>query len=257
MLHAEYRHMVNEAATPIEVACVPILDDNYVWLLHDSVSGETVAVDPGEAEPVLAAAAERGWRIGQIWITHWHGDHTNGIAGVKQASGATVAGPAAEAAKIDGLDRLVEEDDTLTIGRHEARVIATPGHTAGHISLHLADAALLFPGDTLFAMGCGRLFEGTAADMFASFAKLAALPDQTAVYPAHEYTLGNARFARTVEPDNAAIADRLAEIERLRAEGDATLPTTIGRERETNPFMRAADAEAFGQARAAKDAFKG
>ena len=241
----------------LEVARVPILDDNYVWLLHDEASGETVAVDPGEAEPVLAAAEARGWRIGQVWATHWHRDHTGGIAAIKAATGATVTGPAAEAAKIPTLDIEVREGDRVRIGTHEGVVMAVPGHTAGHIAIHLPDAAIAFTGDTLFAMGCGRLFEGTAEQMWRNMERLAALPPETKVYAGHEYTLGNARFAVTIEPDNAALADRLEEVAAARARGEATLPTTIALERATNPFVRAGSAEAMARRRAAKDAFAG
>lgn len=241
----------------LEVVRVPALADNYVWLLHEADSGETVVVDPGEAAPVLDAAAARGWRIGQVWNTHWHADHTGGNAGVKSATGATIAGPAAEAARIPMLDVTVGEGDTVRIGKLEARVIATPGHTAGHIAFYLADAAAVFVGDTLFAMGCGRLFEGTPADMHASMRKLAALPDNTAVYCGHEYTLGNARFAAAARPDDAAIADRLRQVEAQRAVGEATVPTTISAERATNLFLRARDADELGALRVAKDRFRG
>ena len=241
---------------PLEVVRIPALTDNYVWLLHEAESGETAVVDPAEAAPVLAAAEARGWRIGQVWNTHWHHDHTGGNAGVKAAMGAKIASPAAEAARIPTLDVMVEEGDTLRIGGLQAHVLHTPGHTAGHIVFHLPEAKAAFVGDTLFAMGCGRLFEGTPADMHASMRKLAALPDDTAVYCGHEYTLGNARFAAAAEPGNGAIADRLREVEALRAAGEATVPTTIGLERATNLFLRAGSAEELGALRAAKDSFR-
>lgn len=238
----------------LEVVRIPVLSDNYVWLLHDPQSGETVAIDPAVAEPVLKAAAARGWSIGQIWNTHWHGDHVGGNAAIKAATGCIISGPAAEADKIATLDRLVGEGDTVRIGDHVATVMAVPAHTAGHIAYHLADAQMAFVGDTLFAMGCGRLFEGTAAQMFANMQRLAALPDDTSVYCAHEYTLSNGRFALTVEPDNAALIRRVAEVETLRARGEATVPTTIGLERDTNIFMRARDVAQLAERRAAKDA---
>lgn len=241
----------------LEVACVPVLSDNYVWLIHDAESGETVVIDPGEAAPVLAAAEARGWRISAIWNTHWHPDHTGGNAGVQAATGAPITGPAAEAAKIAGLDVQVAEGDTVRIGSHVAQVLETPGHTAGHVVFHFADDRLLFSGDTLFAMGCGRLFEGTPAEMFANMRRFAGLPDDTVVYGAHEYTLGNGRYALTAEPDNAALRDRMVEVERLRAAGTPTLPTNIGLERATNPFLRAQSVEIFAERRAAKDAFRG
>lgn len=238
----------------LEIVRIPVLSDNYVWLLHDPQSGETVAIDPAVAEPVLEVAAARGWTIDQIWNTHWHGDHVGGNAAIKAATGCVITGPAAEADKITTLDRLVGEGDTVRIGDHVATVMAVPAHTAGHIAYHLADARMAFVGDTLFAMGCGRLFEGTAAQMFANMERLAALPDDTAVYCAHEYTLSNGRFALMVEPDNAALVERVAAVEALRARGEATVPTTIGLERDTNIFMRARDVAQLTERRAAKDA---
>ncbi len=241
----------------IEVVRVPVLSDNYAWLLHDEDSGDTVALDPGEAGPVLAAAGARGWTIGAIWTTHWHPDHVGGNAAIRAETGAQVFGPEAERARIDPLDTGLAEGDAVAIGAHRATVMTVPGHTQGHIAFHLADAGLLFTGDTLFAMGCGRLFEGTPADMFANMRRYAALPDATQVFCGHEYTQSNGRFALVAEPDNAAIAARMAEVDRLRAAGEPTVPTTIGAERATNPFLRAASAEELGRLRAAKDAFRG
>lgn len=238
----------------LEVVRIPVLSDNYVWLVHDAASGETVAVDPAVADPVLEAAAARGWRIDQIWNTHWHGDHTGGNAAIKAATGCIITGPAAEAERIGTLDRMVGEGDSVRIGDHVAQVMAVPAHTAGHIAYHLSDERIAFVGDTLFAMGCGRLFEGTAAQMFANLQRLAALPEDTRIYCAHEYTLSNGRFALTVEPDNAALAARVAAVEAARARGEATVPTSIGEERATNIFMRARDAEELAERRAAKDA---
>ena len=238
----------------LQVVRIPVLSDNYVWLVHDAASGETVAVDPAVADPVLEAAAARGWRIDQIWNTHWHGDHTGGNAAIKAATGCIITGPAAEAERIGTLDRTVGEGDSVRIGDHVAQVMAVPAHTAGHIAYHLSYERIAFVGDTLFAMGCGRLFEGTAAQMFASLQRLAALPEDTRIYCAHEYTLSNGRFALTVEPDNAALAARVAAVEAARARGEATVPTSIGEERATNIFMRARDAEELAERRAAKDA---
>lgn len=240
---------------PLEIVRVPVLSDNYVWLIHDDESGETVVVDPGEAAPVLAAADARGWRIAQVWNTHWHPDHTAGNQAIKDAHGATVTAPASEAAKIPTADTLVAEGDTVTIGRRQARVWETPAHTAGHVSFHFEEEALVFVGDTMFAMGCGRLFEGTAAQMHAALQRLSALPEPTVVYCAHEYTLSNARFAAHADPDNAAVAARLLRVESLRAEGQPTVPTTIGEERATNPFVRVADADSLAALRAQKDSF--
>jgi hydroxyacylglutathione hydrolase len=241
----------------IEIFRIPVLSDNYVWLAHEPASGDTVAIDPAVAEPVLAAAAERGWRISQIWNTHWHGDHIGGNAAIKAATGCTVTGPAAEAARIPTLDRQVSEGDRVTIGNVQADVIEVPAHTAGHIAYHLPSEQVLFIGDTLFAMGCGRLFEGTAAQMFANMQRLAALPPETAVYCAHEYTQSNGRFALVAEPDNAALADRMRAVDAARAAGEATVPTTIALERATNPFMRARDVAELAERRAAKDVFRG
>ncbi|MDX3883168.1 MAG: hydroxyacylglutathione hydrolase [Sphingomonas sp.] len=241
----------------IEIARIPVLTDNYVWLVHDGESGETAAIDPAVAGPVLAAAEARGWRITQIWNTHWHPDHTGGNAEIRQATGCTVTGPAAEAERIPTLDRLVAEGDVVHLGGHAARVIDVPAHTAGHIAYLMPAAKAAFVGDTLFAMGCGRLFEGTAAEMFANMRKLEALPDDTAVYCAHEYTQSNGRYALAAEPGNEAIARRMAEVDALRARGEATVPTTIALERATNPFMRAASIEELAERRAAKDSFRG
>ena len=243
-------------ATDLEIVCVPALSDNYVWLIHDLVSNETVVVDPSEAEPVLAAVEQRGWTISQIWNTHWHGDHTGGNAAIK-ALGAKVSGPLAEADRIPTLDLGLREGDSVQIGAHQARVMETPGHTAGHIVFHMADDALLFSGDTLFAMGCGRLFEGTAAQMFTNMQRLADLPGDTVVYCAHEYTASNGRYAAVAEPDNAAVAERMRDVDASRAAGRPTVPTTIALEQATNPFLRASSAEQLAERRAAKDAFRG
>jgi hydroxyacylglutathione hydrolase len=241
----------------VAIVRIPALSDNYIWLAHEPQSGETVVIDPAEAEPVLAEADARGWRITQIWNTHWHPDHTGGNIAVKAATGCTITGPAAEAERIPTLDRQAREGDVVRLGPVEAQVLEVPGHTAGHIAFHLASEQVAFVGDTLFAMGCGRLFEGDAAQMHANLQRLAALPPDTRIFCAHEYTLSNARFAVTVEPENPALRQRLAQVERLRADGEATVPTTIALERATNPFMRASSAEALGGLRRAKDAFRG
>lgn len=243
--------------TNFDVIRVPVLNDNYSWLVHDADSGETMVVDPGEAQPVLDAAAARGWTIAQVWNTHWHPDHVGGNEAIVAATGATVIGPEAERAKIGKLDRGVGEGDVVTLGAHRATVLAVPGHTAGHIAFHFADADAVFTGDTLFAMGCGRLFEGDAAQMLANMRRFAAMPPETRVYCGHEYTQANGRFALVAEPGNDAIVARMAEVDAARATGEATVPTTIALERDTNPFLRAPDAETLAARRRAKDEFRG
>jgi hydroxyacylglutathione hydrolase len=239
----------------LEIVRIPVLSDNYVWLVHEPVSGETMVVDPAVAEPVLAEAAQRGWSITHIWNTHWHPDHTGGNAEIKAATGCHITGPAAEAERIPTLETLVRGGDIVRLGALAAQVIDVPAHTAGHIAYYFADAAAAFVGDTLFAMGCGRLFEGTAAQMYANMRVLAALPGETMVYCAHEYTESNGKYALVAEPENAAIRARMAEVLAMRARGESTVPTTIALEQATNPFMRAASAEELAQRRAAKDSF--
>jgi hydroxyacylglutathione hydrolase len=233
-----------------EVVPVPAFADNYMWLVHDADSGETAIVDPGEAEPALAEARRRGWTIGQAWNTHKHWDHTNGNLPLKAATGATISGPA----EAPGHDVTLADGDEIRLGAHVGRAVAIPGHTLGHIALVFDDMA--FVGDTLFAMGCGRLFEGTAEQMFDSLQRLMALPAETRLYCGHEYTLANARFAAHAEPDNTAIADRLSQVKMLRDQGKVTLPTTVREERATNPFVRVKDAGEFARLRAAKDSFR-
>lgn len=241
----------------VEIARVPVLNDNYVWLIHDEASGETAAIDPAVGQPVLDAAAARGWRITQIWNTHWHPDHIGGNAGIKAATGCRITAPAAEAGKIPTLERAVREGDKVSLGGIEAEVLEVPAHTAGHIAYHLPSEKVVFVGDTLFAMGCGKLFEGTAEQMYGNMKRLEALPADTKVYCAHEYTLANARFAITVEPDNEALQRRFAEVVAAREAGEATVPTDIGLERATNPFMRASSIAELADRRAAKDSFRG
>lgn len=238
----------------IEIVRVPVLSDNYVWLVHEAKSGETLVVDPAVAEPVLAAAEARGWKITQIWNTHWHPDHVGGNAQIKAATGCIITGPAAEAERISTLDVQVRGGDVVQLGDVRAMVLDVPAHTAGHIAYHFETEQVAFVGDTLFAMGCGRLFEGTAAQMYDNMRKLEALGDATAIYCAHEYTLSNARFAVTVEPDNAALQQRVSDVIAARERGEATVPTTIALERATNPFMRASSVEELAARRAAKDA---
>ena len=240
----------------LEIVPVPVLRDNYVWLIHDPESAETVAVDPSVADPVLEEAERRGWCISQVWNTHWHPDHTGGNDAIREATGCTITGPA-EAEKVSKMDRIVAGGDRAQIGEIEAELIDIPAHTAGHVAFHLPAAQAAFVGDTLFAMGCGRLFEGDAAQMYDSLQRLAGLPRETRVYCGHEYTLDNGRFALTVEPDNAALVRRVEEVKAARERGEVTLPTTIALERATNPFMRAASVDEFARRRAAKDSFRG
>ena len=237
----------------LEIVRVPVLNDNYVWLVHEKDTSETLVVDPAVSEPVLAAAAERGWTISQIWNTHWHGDHIGGNAAIVAATGARVTAPAAELERIPAVDKPVREGDVVRLGTHEATVWDVPAHTAGHIAYHFAEDDVIFVGDTLFAMGCGRLFEGTAEQMFHNMERLAALPGQTRAYCAHEYTLSNGKYAQRAEPDNAAVTARLAQVEAMRERGEATVPTTIEEERATNPFMRAGSVAELARRRAEKD----
>jgi hydroxyacylglutathione hydrolase len=240
----------------LEIVPVPALSDNYVWLLRDQATGTVAVVDPGEAAPVEAALAARGWAPSLILLTHHHGDHVGGVAALKAAHGAAVIGAAADAHRLPALDRAVGPGDTVAVGECVATVIDTPGHTRGHIAYHFAGAQVLACGDTLFSLGCGRLLEGTPAEMFASLRKLAVLPDATLVLCGHEYTGSNARFALTVEPDNAVLRARAAEAEAQRAAGRPTVPVTLGAEKAANPFLRARDAAAFARLRAAKDSFR-
>lgn len=238
----------------LTVVPVAVLSDNYVWLLHDDASGETAAVDPSVGPPVLEAAEACGWRLTQVLNTHWHPDHTGGNQAIHEALGIAVSGPE-EVRRVYPVDRVLGEGDRIAVGGFEAEVWAIPAHTAGHIALYFKSAKAVFVGDTLFAMGCGRLFEGTAAQMHANLQRLSGLPGDVQVYCGHEYTLANARFAVTVEPDNAALAERLIRVEAARERGEVTLPTTIAEERATNPFMRARSVEEFARLRSLKDSF--
>ena len=242
----------------VEVVRIPVLSDNYIWLVRENTSGEVTVVDPAVAAPVLEKAAELGWQITQIWNTHWHPDHTGGNAEIKAAVEAhggkcTITGPAAESERITTLDVLVQGGDVVPFGTTKAAVLDVPAHTAGHIAYHFGYEGIAFVGDTLFAMGCGRLFEGTAEQMYGNMRKLEALGDATVIYCAHEYTLSNGRFALTVEPDNAALIERMANVTAMRERGEPTVPTSIALERATNPFMRAATVAELAERRLAKD----
>lgn len=247
----------------------PCLQDNYGFLVHDPESGETAAIDTPDAPRIKAEADKAGWTITQIWNTHHHWDHAGGNAALKEMTGARIVAPSYDRARIEGIDVEVSDGDTVSLGTKTAKVFFTPGHTLGHVVYWFEDDAVAFVGDTLFALGCGRLFEGSPEQMWSSLARLAALPEKTAVYCAHEYTQSNARFALSVEPDHAALKAYADEVDALRARGEATVPTTIGREKAANPFVRAADpnlrralsmpeasdAEVFAEVRRRKDNF--
>jgi hydroxyacylglutathione hydrolase len=224
--------------TKLEVHQFPCLSDNYGVLIRDSESGEAASIDAPDAKAVTAALQEKGWRLTHILTTHHHGDHTAGNLALKAASRCTIIGPRAEAAKVPGIDKAVGEGDTFVFGGHEVRVLDTPGHTAGHVTYYIPSAGVAFVGDTLFAIGCGRVIEGNAQTMWQSLKKLMALPKETVVYCGHEYTQANARFALTIEPENAALVKRAKEVDQMRAAGKPTLPTNIAVELETNPFLR-------------------
>ncbi|WP_026620212.1 hydroxyacylglutathione hydrolase [Ensifer sp. WSM1721] len=215
--------------------------DNFGVLLHDRLSGATASIDAPEEQPILDALERRGWQLTHILTTHHHGDHVAANVSLKERFGVTIIGPKNEASKIPGIDRTVGHGDRFDFAGHPVEIIETPGHTAGHICYHFPQDKLLFAADTLFALGCGRLFEGTAETMWQSLNRLMALPDDTAVYFGHEYTLSNAHFAVTIDPENTALKERAAEIEETRLDGGFTAPTTIGLEKRTNPFLRASD----------------
>ena len=246
---------------------LPVLSDNYMYLVHESETGTTAVVDPPEVAPVEARLNANGWSLDWILITHHHPDHINGVEELKAKHGCRVAGPAAENDKIPGIDVQLRGGDRFELGAAVAEMIETPGHTLGHITYWFEDDNALFSADALFALGCGRVFEGTPAQMWDSLSKLRELPDEALVYCGHEYTLGNARFAITVDPDNEALRERCEEIERLRAAGEPTVPSLLGVEKATNPFLRpddadirqflgmedASDAEVFTEIRTRKD----
>jgi hydroxyacylglutathione hydrolase len=253
----------------LEIVRIPALRDNYLWLAHEPQSKATAVVDPAEAEPILAALKARGWTLTHILNTHHHADHTGGNTALKAATGCTIVGPRADAERIPGIEFEVGEGDTYRLGAAEARVFDVPGHTRGHIAYWFPESRALFCGDTIFALGCGRLFEGTPAQMWSSISKLRRLPAETRVFCAHEYTQSNARFALTVEPNNQALIARARTIDEMRARGEPTVPSTMGEEVATNPFLRADRPEllaaaglggldpvaAFGEVRRRKDKF--
>jgi hydroxyacylglutathione hydrolase len=219
----------------------PCLADNYGFLLHDEASGETACIDTPDGAEYLRQAQAKGWRITQIWNTHWHRDHAGGNLAVKAATDCLITAPSGDASKIEGVDRTVDQGDTVVLGTFVAQVINVGGHTLGHVAYHVPEAAIAFVGDSLFALGCGRMFEGTAQQFWASLSRLKVLPEQTMLYCAHEYTQANARFALHADPDNAGLADYAREIDARRAGGEATVPFMLERELATNPFLRADD----------------
>lgn len=229
--------------TTLEIELFKCRDDNFGVLVHDPVSGRTASIDAPEEAPILAALKRRGWQLSDIFVTHHHLDHVAANLSLKQALALKITGPAAEAEKIPGLDLALGDGASFDFAGHPVMVIETPGHTAGHVCYHFPADRLLFSADTLFALGCGRLFERPARDMWHSLEKLMALPDDTVIYFGHEYTAANARFAVTIDPDNPVLAARVIEIDKILSNGGVTAPTTLALEKATNPFLRAADAK--------------
>ena len=225
----------------LDVVQIPALSDNYIYLAHDADTGATAVVDPSEAAPVIAVLEEKGWSLSHILNTHHHMDHIGGNAELKAKYNATLVGPKADSHRISDMDVTLSEGDTYDFAGHVAQVFETPGHTSGHITLWFAEDKALFCGDTLFVLGCGRVFEGTMDQMWESLDKLRALPDDAVVYCAHEYTQANAKFALSVDGGNAALKERAARFDALRADGKPTVPSLLGEERGTNPFLRADD----------------
>jgi hydroxyacylglutathione hydrolase len=234
---------------------VPILSDNYAWMLRDSGSGAVAIVDPADAKPIIAALDKAGGRLDLILLTHHHSDHIAGVDEVRARFGARVVGAAADAHRLPELDQAVKEGDIVAFGTASARVIETPGHTRGQINYFIPDGEILLSGDTLFSLGCGRLSEGTPTEMFNSLRKLAALPGGTKICCGHEYTESNARFALSVDPDNAALKVRTEQVRQQRASGQPTLPSVLSDELAANPFLRAPDVATFADFRARKDRF--
>ncbi|MGE0845138.1 MAG: hydroxyacylglutathione hydrolase [Flavobacteriaceae bacterium] len=253
----------------LDIHLFPALDDNYGVLIHDAEAGVTASIDAPEVAAVEKALADTGWKLTHILVTHHHADHTQGIGPLKAKYGCEVVGPKGEADKIAGLDRTLSEGDVYRFGNFDVHVLETPGHTLGHITLHLPQAKVAFCADTVFPLGCGRVFEGTMEQMWNSVAKIAALPADTVLYSGHEYTMSNARFAETIETGNADLKSYVAEAKAKRDRGEPTVPTTVAAELKANPFMRAdrpevakavgmegaSAAAVFGEVRKRKDNF--
>lgn len=254
---------------PLEIVTVPCRTDNYAYLLHEASNGATALIDAPEAAPIEAELAARGWGLEAIWITHHHDDHIAGVDALRGAFGARVLGAAADAHRLPPLDATLEDGSAFTFAGHEVQVMDVSGHTIGHIAFYVPDAGAAFTADSLMACGCGRVFEGTMPQMWGSLSRLAALPRETLICSGHEYTAANARFAQTIEPQNAALISRNEAIIAARAAGQPTVPSPLALELETNPFLRAnlpemkaglglpeaSDAEAFAEIRRRKDAF--
>ncbi|MDF1727728.1 MAG: hydroxyacylglutathione hydrolase [Sulfitobacter sp.] len=252
-----------------DLVTVPCLSDNYAFLLRDHASGEVALVDVPEAGPIKAALAERGWTLSQVWLTHHHWDHVDGLKDLLAEHPAKVVGAKADAGRLPPLDLEVSEGDRVTLGDLEAEIFDVSGHTVGHIAFYVAGAKAAFTADSLMALGCGRLFEGTPAQMWGSMQKLMALPGDTTICSGHEYTASNAKFALTIDPDNPALISRSKEIDAAREKGQPTVPSQLSTETETNPFLRpadpairahlgmqeASDADVFAEIRSRKDNF--
>ncbi len=254
---------------PLEIVTVPCLQDNYAFLIHSGETGETAVVDVPEAGPIRDALQERGWSLSHIFITHHHADHIDGVGPLRKETGAQVIGAKADAHRLPDLDMAVSDRDIFTFAGHDVHVHDVSGHTVGHIAYHIPDASAAFTADSLMALGCGRVFEGTFDQMWRSLSKLAALPEDTVIYSGHEYTASNARFALTIEPGNDALRKRAQQVKKARADGQPTVPSTLAEERATNPFLRAhlkevkaainmphaSDSECFAEIRQRKDRF--
>ena len=255
---------------PLEIITIPCLADNYAFVAHDAASGETAVIDIPEAAPILSALAERSWTLSHVLITHHHWDHVGGLDEVLAAfPRAKVIGAKADEARLPPLGQAVREDDTISIGDEKGTVIDVSGHTVGHIAYHFPGSDAVFTADSLMALGCGRVFEGTAPQMWASLSKLAALPPETIVYSGHEYTQSNGKFAATIEPQNADLISRLRDIDAARSAGQPTVPSSLALELATNPFLRAGEpavqrlvgmegadpADVFAEIRGRKDRF--
>jgi len=222
----------------LEIIQLPVLNDNYIYLIHDSVSKETAVVDPAIAQPVLDTLEQKNWSLTYILNTHHHFDHVGANLELKQKTNCQILASKVDQSRIPGIDRALEHGDQIQLGMHTAKIISTPGHTLGHIVYHFADENALFCGDTLFSMGCGRLFEGSAEQMWQSLQQLKALPKQTRIYCAHEYTQANGEFALSLEPNNQQLKLRIKQVEQLRAQNKSTIPSTLEQELASNPFLR-------------------